>query len=288
MDTFSTWMPIEKAGTEAIHGAPARLIRGIGSTEVFDLQQEKILRDGIDLSPLLKSGFINWNHWPGPANIIGEPKEAELILPDEVRNRFGSSPYVKSVTGFGLYTLGLLYNDCQRADEVWDFLTRIEKARASGYSQRNIGWSVEGLALQRNGPVITKFMCRHLAVTHEPVNTESWAEIVKSEGSRWAVPAEGQATDHFAFDNVSQLVKALSLPDAEPLRLQNLAGYDNNDPDVIRCAIYGKCRSSSSCYKSDGTFHQGRKGMLYHLATCKGYPQEEARILLTQIHKALM
>jgi len=159
---FSLWLPVEPLA-KSLEGGP-RLIRGWASTDDEDLQREVIVQEGIDYRPLLETGYIDWDHRGsyGPEYLIGEPLQCSLR--DTPRG------------GQGLWLEGVLYAGHPKADAAWELLLR----SARGESTRRLGFSVQGAVLQRQGKFIRRSVVRHVALTHQPVNTQTFAELAKA------------------------------------------------------------------------------------------------------------
>lgn len=245
LEPIQFFMPFVKSMTE--EGKTSRLVSGIASTEDLDVQNERVIQDGMDFQPLLERGFINWNHQVGPENIIGQPMDARI-----------SKAQGKSC----LYVKGYLYEGHARADSAWSLLQTLEKARASGTSDRRLGWSVEGGVLERRGNNIAKSVVRQLALTHEPVNFGTFAQLAKSIA----------------------MAKAGTLSTDAPLLLQNLAGTKRKASQV-RLALFGK--QADDCQTELGRFKKGRIGMFEHLVTCEGWDIEDAKDVLIGLFKSL-
>lgn len=225
-DQFRIWFPLQKSGRDRVRDKDVYVIEGIASTEDPDLQNEIVYQDGIDYRPLLESGYINWDHMPGPENIIGEPSE--------VRIQKGPSLWIK----------GFLYPHVERAKAVVNLL---ESQNSVKESKRRLGWSIEGRVVEREGNRIKKSVLQHIAITHQPVNPNTWAELVKSMTS-----ASGA-----------------------PLRLQNL-------DTGIMTALFEDC--DNHCY--DGKrFKHGVKGAFNHLVKCKGISEEDAYNFLMKLYR---
>lgn len=171
MDTerpFELWIeldPLEKSLAEAEDGR-SRPISGFASTDDEDLQRDIMVQDGIDTSPFLSKGFFDWDHKGhlGPQYLIGEPEFCEVR---KVPNR-----------GEGLFVKGFLYENNPLADAAWEMLQRT----ATGNSRRQLGFSIEGGVLPggRHGKYIKKAVVRHVALTHQPVNPYTFAQLAKS------------------------------------------------------------------------------------------------------------
>jgi len=171
-DTFSCFIPAQmvlvKGGDKGADKSGKYWIQGIASTDAKDLQGEVINQAGIDLSYFLEHGYFNDDHKPGPENKIGEPTEAK-------------------VTKNGLWVKGFLYPHKEKAVAYWDLM---QNQAASG-SKRKVGFSIQGKVLRRNGSTIEKCWIQDIAVTTQPVNTTTWAEIAKSlANQKWNLASE--------------------------------------------------------------------------------------------------
>lgn len=220
-------IPLTKSYVTSERGAKQYILEGIASDETPDLQGESVIQKGMNFRPLLDAGIINWDHEKGPENIIGEPIEAAIHA--------GPVFYVK----------GELYvDDKPRAAEAW---ATAEAMKKSG--RRKLAWSVEGAVLQRQGRHLTKTEVRHLALTHQPVNANSWAAIAKS------MTAAGN----------------------QALMLENL-------DQQVTSVLWGDCAPDRRCYtNASGYFYGGRGGMLEHLVKCRGMKVDSAASLIKRL-----
>jgi len=159
---FQVWMPLEPL-SKGIADGHARPIQGFATTDDLDLQQEVIVQNGIDVGPLLEKGFIDWDHKGnlGPQYIIGEPVSCELRAHGK---------------GEGWFLKGFLYENHPVADAAWAMLERSN----DGKSQRQLGFSIEGHVSRRMGKFVQKAVVRHIALTHQPINTYTFAQLAKS------------------------------------------------------------------------------------------------------------
>ena len=131
-------------------------IEGIASLESPDLVGEKVIQKGMDISYFLKRGFFNDNH--------DKTTGAKIGIPTEARH-----------TGRGLFVKGYML-DTPRAKEI----VELGKALAESGSDRQLGFSVEGKILKRDGKVIEKSWVKDVAITCEPMHPGTYMEIVKS------------------------------------------------------------------------------------------------------------
>jgi hypothetical protein len=165
-DTFNFFLPVEAVSIEKSQKPDdKRWIQGIASTDNLDLQGEKVVQSGIDLAYFTEHGYVNDDHKPGPENKVGEPTEARI-------------------TKAGLWVKAFLYKGHQRAEYWWEFINALVQSDA----KRKVGFSIQGKVVRREGNSILKCWLQDIAITASPVNTHTWAEIVKSlSGERWCV-----------------------------------------------------------------------------------------------------
>jgi hypothetical protein len=154
-ESFSFFMPVERLEKSDKDGK--RYVQGVASTDERDLQGEVVRQGGIDYSYFLKYGYINDDHKDGPEHKVGEPTECRL-------------------TPAGLWMKGFLYKGKERAEYWWEHINTL----AQNTSQRKVGFSIQGKVLRREGNTIAKCWLQDVAITASPVNTSTWAEIVKS------------------------------------------------------------------------------------------------------------
>jgi hypothetical protein len=219
-----------------------RLVCGMASCEEPDAQDESVIQKGLDFSYLLSRGFINWDHREDPANLIGEPLEAEVVVAQE-------HPVLKKskVQGLALWAKGRLFKGLKRAEDTWDWINALER---SG-SKRRPAWSIQGKVKERKGNRIVKSEVRHLALTHQPIQQLSFAEVVKSFGATGS----------------DLLQKTLTTGAGAPLLLENLHGK-------LTRVLYGEC--DDQCYDRRGQFRKGIGGALDHLVSCHGESVDDA------------
>jgi hypothetical protein len=165
-EDFTFWMPAQAISKSSSGKAKhSREIQGIASTAASDLQAESVIQSGIDFSYFLKHGFFNNDHKEGFKNKVGEPLECK-------------------VTKNGLWVKGFLYEGKSVSDDIWEMMTSLEKTSGA---KRKIGFSIQGKVKRRSGRVIDECWIQDIAITPCPVNTHTWAEIVKSlSADKWA------------------------------------------------------------------------------------------------------
>lgn len=203
-----------------------RWICGIASTADKDLQNEVVEQSGLDLSYFLKHGYLNNDHKPGFKNKVGQPTEAKL-------------------TKDGLWIKGFLFKNHETADEIWELMNALD---ASG-AQRKIGFSIQGKVVKREGNVIKRAFLTDIAVTPSPVNTSTWAEIVKSLGSAsWDTSSEDEekaltsssavsSTESLDSSTQEDTSKSLSFDEAVA-SIQLASGLSRTDSQLLAAAAF--------------------------------------------------
>ena len=135
-------------------------ITGLASTASKDLQGEVIDQSGLDMTPIeMKKGIFNWDHKKGPENTVG-------II----------DSYKKSKEG--LYLSGRLLKNHTKAKAIHEIMSSLNKADTG-----RMGMSVEGVIKERagkDGKTIKKAVIHSCALTMNPVNTDTYASLIKS------------------------------------------------------------------------------------------------------------
>ena len=138
---------------------------GLASDNSKDLEGQTLEPAGYEIDGFLKEGLVNLEHFTSrkgdPKYWIGEPIDGKVK-----NNEF--------------YTKVKLWKGKDLAQNFWDTVL-IMKANNS---KRKPGFSIEGTALEKdplNKNRITKAKINHIALTMNPVNKNSWADIVKGQ-----------------------------------------------------------------------------------------------------------
>lgn len=169
-DNFEFWCElnqVEKAVDEKT-GEEIMLLGGIASTADEDSDGEFLDPKGFDIQPLIKSGLVNWHHQAktNPGTIVGEPIKAEIRKE-------------------GLYIETQLYPHSQVACDIWE----LAKTLAADSKTRRLGYSIEGRVVKRKSDdptnpdykKIVKAIITGVAITHQPKNHKTFANIIKGE-----------------------------------------------------------------------------------------------------------
>lgn len=187
MNNFNFWCPVEiSKAIDQETGEELMLLGGIASTADEDSDGEFLDPKGFDIKPLIESGMVNWHHQAKtcPATIVGEPLKAEIKKE-------------------GLYIETKLYPSSQVARDIWELAKTLDKDS----STRRLGYSIEGKVLERksenrNSPdykKITKAIITGVAITHQPKNPKTFANIIKGEiGDDFVEEDETKETTKFS------------------------------------------------------------------------------------------
>ncbi len=227
------------------------VIVGIASTEDRDIQGEILIQKGIDFRPLLASGYLNWNHSHNPEDQVGIPT------------------YLEVVEGPALYIEAVLLSEVERAKRIRDFMRSMEAVREKGGPVRRMAFSVEGEKVLLNGDIVEKCLVDQMAITHEPVNPFTWADLVKSltKGMMAGQPMAMGDQPAMATTTDSSLLN------------QNLdTGITN--------LIWGECKGRHFDPKT-GRFYRGAEGALDHLVRCHGHEPKAAQSLLKMLYHSI-
>lgn len=213
-DKFKFWCPIEKAQDliDPTTGEQVMRLGGIASTSDEDADGEFLDPKGFDIKPLLESGMVNWHHQAKgqPAAIIGEPTKAE-IRPE------------------GLYIETDLYPSSKIACDVWELANTLEKDSKT----RRLGYSIEGKVVKRksnnkNSPdykKIVKAIITGVAVTHQPKNPKTFANIIKGEIDEYDEEVDtfdGNVESNDLKKNPNEKEKALDTESGKPLKKESV------------------------------------------------------------------
>lgn len=253
---FQFDVPIVKAVSEDIPGEngeiekDARLLHGVASTPSQDLQREIVVQKGIEFDELIKSGYVNWNHTArtSPGAILGRPVKAGF-----------------DADGNFVVT-GKLFKGIRAADEAWELAQYLAQHPEEN---RRLGWSLEGRGV-RKGNVVIRTRCRHIALTNDPVQTDSWADIVKA------------MTTGIDFDTT----KSFTSTNASALLLENLdSGQRGELLNEIMFGSVGSNTLAADIWTPDGKFVKGPIG-LFKQFVAKGIYHEDAEKIILKLRDA--
>lgn len=167
-DTFRLFVPLEKS-VEVDSETGDYIVQGVISSDDEDLQADTITPDGMDTSYFLEKGWIKWEHGNSPNQFIGEPVEVHI-------GQYMHPVLKKSVNG--VFVKGRLFANRDLAMQAVVAIEDLQKSQSS----RSVGWSIEGGVIERcreTGKIL-KSVLRNVVLTMNPVNTTTYAELVKS------------------------------------------------------------------------------------------------------------
>ncbi|WP_028590350.1 hypothetical protein [Paenibacillus massiliensis] len=166
-DTFRLFVPLEKS--VEVDAAGDYIVQGVISSDDTDEQDDSISPEGMDTSYFLDKGWIKWEHGNAPNQFIGEPVEVKI-------GQFEHPTLHKSVNG--VFVKGRLFANRDLAMQAVVAIEDLQKSQSS----RSVGWSIEGGVVERDRQTgkIIKSVLRNVVLTMNPVNTMTYAELVKS------------------------------------------------------------------------------------------------------------
>lgn len=222
---WAFWMPLTKAWEEAADQPDTRRwIEGVASTEDVDLQKENVLMRGLDFQPFLDFGYFNYDHGMKARDLLGIPTLAE----------------VRTVAGKMLFFVKGYLLPVPWADDVWTLMKALDP------TPRRLGFSVQGGVLRRDGNTIAQAVVRHVSVTAQPINQNTWATVAKS------------------------LAAVASLESGGPLLKEDLDGQ-------LTSLLWGDNKASCGHFDPQtGRFHSLRDAVT-HLTKCLGHSPESAK-----------
>ena len=176
LNDFEFGLPLFLKGKDSKDDVSGRrFVQGVASTPDKDLQNEYVIQKGLDLRYFLSHGYYNDDHKPGFENKVGQPTIGVIKTVKDSDQ--------KSI--LGLWTKGYLWvkGFHPGADHIWELGQALE---ASG-ADRQLGFSIQGKVLTREGSRILKAWVQDVAITPSPVNTSTWMELVQDmDKSLWA------------------------------------------------------------------------------------------------------
>lgn len=167
MSNFKTIIPLSLIKGKDPQGNQIMKMRGVASTPSLDSDGENLDPKGFDTSYFLKYGFMNWNHQTNtdPLSIVGRPYSATV------------NPLNELIIDFSLFSKS------QKAKEVFELQQILEEQGMA------LGLSIEGKVLERKSKdkthpdykKVTKALITGCAITPNPKNKDTVAEIIKGE-----------------------------------------------------------------------------------------------------------
>jgi hypothetical protein len=282
---------ILKAEEEHVHGERVRLISGIASEETPDQTGETVIHSGIDFAPLLKTGYINYDHLShpsksdlGPEALIGVPTDARLVKSDAGHD--------------ALFIEGYLFNDPvlkPLADACFRHMQALALTKSLGKGHaRRMGMSVEGITLLKRNRRIERSEVRHIAVTHKPAHLATnvdFQEVLKSLDIAARLPDAALCGE--GMIDMAALLKAADTAIDSPLMREDLHNADGSKVRRSRGEkamrhVYGA--KSCTCGEFNprtGECKHGRASLIKHMTHCAGWDKGEAEAFTTLMKSSL-
>ena len=152
---FKCFVPLSIEETMEKAQSGAAYVTGIASTSSEDSHGDVVEQGGIDWSPFLKKGWINYEHSPGLASVVGVP--------------------VSITKGKKATTLkSKIWGDIDLGKQL---IAIMRKAKQEG---RSIGYSIEGRVKERDGNRIVSSEIRNVSLVAHPANPDCYADINKA------------------------------------------------------------------------------------------------------------
>jgi len=273
-------------------GTGKRIVKGYASTEAMDQDGEVVLKNGIDFKPLLKSGFLNYDHQAKCLQCGTVSPFSKCPSCGNVGARMPliiGYPTVAHVDSKGLWLEGEIITPSgetrseqgRLADEMWELGMALQKSGGL----RSLCYSVEGGVLQRHGKKVVKSVVRHCAITHKPVNQDATLQCFrKSMCCGRCHPTHPLYTaghkcgshDHPAEE---AFAKALGTDTGTPMANGNGPMMRENLDRGFTTLLYGtdQLATPCGCYDPDTmAFKEGIPGAVEHLKKCRGASHQEA------------
>jgi hypothetical protein len=266
------------------HGERVRFVSGIASEETPDQVGETVVHNGVNFAPLLKTGYINYDHLShpsrsdlGPEALIGVPTDARLT---------------KSDAGVpALYVEGYLFDDPvlkPLADACWRHMQQLALTKNLGTGRtRRMGFSVEGVTLMKVRGRIERSEIRQLAITHKPAHLGTpvdFQEVLKSLN----VAASLSERDFLGGDGfeMGALLKTADTGIDQPLLREDLHNADGSRVRKSRGQkamrhVFGQGCTCGEFDPRTGKCKHGRASLLKHMTQCAGWDRGEAEAFTT-------
>lgn len=232
--SFYFWTPLEKSKPKKDKQG-RHIIEGVAATPDRDAHGETVVMRGLDISYFKKFGKLNWEHRKNPEDIVGEPLDCDLN-----DKRF--------------WLRGLVYPVPRGVAIVQLLDATAENDRPA------LGFSVEGKVLERDPKDqsrIIRAMVVNVAITANPVNANTYADLVK------ALTASGWA-------------KTMTTASGAALVPQDLEREQKDLGWYVKAHMAGV---GCHCLDDSGRFVHDYPGALRHFHDCLGAPLNKAAAL---------
>ena len=229
-------LPSQRSGIGG--SSKRRIVYGVMSSDRIDLEKDMIVQAGIDTETIAaKYGRLKWAHKEikGPAANIGQllgvrkavsGKDMLLLDPD------GDYDLKKS---YSLLVAEIFGEDkgLKLADEAW------KTAKAYDEIGKPLGFSVEGIPIEKKGKKINKSALVNAVLTTTPINMDSKVHVLKSvmlEKAMKITPVSDEIGDRtggaaLQTDNFTNSTRRKKM--SEKKKKRGLAFNDSDELDAI-------------------------------------------------------
>lgn len=267
---FKFFVPVELVKSEKDDEMEWR-IQGIASTPDEDLQGETVDQEGLDIS-MLKAGrgLFNNDHQKGPENLLGEIEDAEFI--DQNGKKV-------------LMVKGYLFKHQERSKAFYNIMKSLKKG-----SSNRVQMSIEGKILQRdfaNTKAIRKARIDKVALTLDPVNPYTYAELVKSlNAPEGAQEKPVEVAEEFVQISKSKLEKLIEIAQKA---MSAGTGYAGSPGSMTGGAAMTK--ESLECSPKNVTYDKRKKKRKLIKSTLNEcldkFPDEDPAVLFQLVLKSI-
>lgn len=164
-ENFNIFIPISKSIQS--DGAHGRFVKGWASVPKEDRDGDIILPRELDISLLMRKGYINYEHKKGGKYKLGVPTDKSYVDPER-----------------GFFLEAKLFDDNPYADKMWDLAERINSREVLEDADHMLGFSIEARFSHRDYDdprILRNVMITNVALTTHPSNTSaSWTSFEKS------------------------------------------------------------------------------------------------------------
>lgn len=211
------WIPIDSIEkSKNKEGKEVMRLAGIASTYDEDTDGEFLDPNGFDYNYFKDYGHVNWNHMAteDPSKIAGYPSKVEI-------NKSGM--YVE---------VDLLHNKIGK--QIYE-LAQAYKEHPE--SNRGLGFSVEGRAIERdtvNPKIVKKAKITGLAITHQPKNCSTYADIIKSmSGKAEMKNKQKEKEDSDEDEDDAEIAESISENENESIEKTDTVSIRPSTPEAL-------------------------------------------------------
>lgn len=249
-ENFNIFIPISKSiKSDGEHG---RFVKGWASVPKEDRDGDIILPRELDISLLMRKGYINYEHKKGGKYKLGVPTDKSYVDPER-----------------GFFLEAKLFDNNPYADKMWDLAERINSGEVVEDNDHMLGFSVEAHFSHRDYDdprILRNVMITNVALTTHPSNTSaSWTSFEKSFTTGDSIVQDGDTggqvlrVQSFARDirELSYRLKDFTVSDWESIA-KSLDEEGRFDPTVAKVVnlMYKSAQVSDGVLDMFSTFSE--------------------------------